>query len=225
MTMVEDGADEIGSTKLTIAGRYPDMAPPSPLFQSSTTTRSSSLPSNNNQTTNQKPSGSRPPPLTIVSTSVTTFAGEDGVVQVPERMLSPGALKTPGSTDQKFSARRRRANKLSKFFGVGYQDLFNSLVYSTASFDAQSPTDIPPPVPPLPSSVDNRPALNRSNLLVPGPSTYGGQAGNNGARGGTVLVETDAGKSTVLRTSTNIAADVDAEDMSEVMARLRALKA
>ncbi|CAG7854141.1 SubName: Full=Uncharacterized protein {ECO:0000313/EMBL:CCA68941.1} [Serendipita indica DSM 11827] len=222
-TTVEDGDGEIGSTKLTVAGRYPDMAPPSPLFQSTTPTRSSSLPAKD-PTTSQKPSGSRPPPLTIVSTSVTTFSNEDGMVQVPERIRSPAALKTPGSADQQFSARRRRANKLSKFFGVGYQDLFNTMVYGTASLDTQSSTDASPPVPQLPASAETRMPSNRSNLLVPGSSSHGGQAGAT-CRGGTVLVETDAGRSTVLRTSTNLAADVDAEDMSEVMTKLRSLKA
>jgi hypothetical protein len=41
-----------------------------------------------------------------------------------------------------------------------------------------------------------------------------------------VLVQTDNGKkATVLRTSTNMAADVDANDLGEMMARLRALRA
>jgi hypothetical protein len=39
------------------------------------------------------------------------------------------------------------------------------------------------------------------------------------------LVQTDAGKSTVLRTSSNFAADIDADDLGEVMARLRSLRA
>jgi hypothetical protein len=43
-------------------------------------------------------------------------------------------------------------------------------------------------------------------------------------RSGTVLVQTDAGKSPVLRTRTNVAADVDADDLGELMARLRALR-
>ncbi|CCA76511.1 hypothetical protein PIIN_10504 [Serendipita indica DSM 11827] len=98
------------------------------------------------------------------------------------------------------------------------------MVYGTASLDTQSSTDASPPVPQLPASAETRMPSNRSNLLVPGSSSHGGQAGAT-ARGGTVLVETDAGRSTVLRTSTNLAADVDAEDMSEVMTKLRSLKA
>lgn len=47
----------------------------------------------------------------------------------------------------------------------------------------------------------------------------------NLARTAAVTVQTDSGKATVLRTSANVAADVDADDLDEVMNRLRALKA
>lgn len=64
-------------------------------------------------------------------------------------------------------------------------------------------------------------SLLNSRLPSTAPSSY-----RNVGRGGTVLVQTDSGKApTVLRTSTNQAADVDAADLGEMMARLRALRA
>jgi hypothetical protein len=203
-----------GSAKYTIAGRYPDMAPPTPpfggMFERETGATDSSL---------IRAKSHRPPPLTIVSTSPS--ASNDSATKIKRAQLTPG-MKSP-SGDAQFSARRRRAHKLSRFFGVGYNDLFNVMVYETAAADGQS--SLAPPVPLLPSSSSpstpnaGPSSASHTNLTVPGTS------GGNGVRSGTVLVQTDAGKSTVLRTSSNFAADIDADDLGEVMARLRALRA
>jgi hypothetical protein len=205
-----------GSAKYTIAGRYPDMAPPTPPFEGSFEREIGSTNSSLIRAKSQ-----RPPPLTIVSTSTSVSASNDSVTKIKRAQLTPG-MKSPSGNAQ-FSARRRRAHKLSRFFGVGYNDLFNVLVYETAAADGQS--SLAPPVPLLPSSSSpstpnaGPSSASRTNLTVPGTS------GDNGIRSGTVLVQTDAGKSTVLRTSSNFAADIDADDLGEVMARLRALRA
>ncbi|KAG8771365.1 hypothetical protein FRC16_005943, partial [Serendipita sp. 398] len=128
--------------------------------------------------------------------------------------------------DKEFAARRRRANKLSKFFGANYQELFTSMIYGA---EEHVLSDSPQGHPPLSTSGkgprDNVPGVTgRTNLAVPGMTVQGGPVTGN-PKSGTVLVQTDRGKATVLRTSTNLAADVDAEDMGEVLARLRALKA
>ncbi|KAG8853578.1 hypothetical protein FRB91_004716 [Serendipita sp. 411] len=209
-----EATDGVGSTKMTVAGRYPDMAPPTPVFgQSMEQNQSLKAPS-------AKPTGIRPSPLTIYaskSISTTSFDGKQRNVPPP--------LKSP-SKDKEFAARRRRANKLSKFFGANYQELFTSMIYGA---EEHVLSDSPQGHPPLSTSGkgprDNVPGVTgRTNLAVPGMTVQGGPVTGN-PKSGTVLVQTDRGKATVLRTSTNLAADVDAEDMGEVLARLRALKA
>jgi hypothetical protein len=68
------------------------------------------------------------------------------VAEIRRAPLTPGMK----SHDTNFSARRRRAHKLSRFFGLGYDDLFNVMVYENASTGGQSSLLVPP-VPPLPS--------------------------------------------------------------------------
>ncbi|KAG8826522.1 hypothetical protein FRC17_008195 [Serendipita sp. 399] len=209
--------DGVGSTKMTVVGRYPDMAPPTPVFGQSLEQNQNHSPKPAPPT---KPTGSRPSPLVIYaskSVSSTNIQSDQKAKNVPP------ALKSP-SKDREFAARRRRANKLSKFFGVGYQDLFTSMVYEA---EDQFPADSPP-VPPLPASArgsrTNAPSATniRANLTVPGMQ---GVPVTGNPKSGTVLVQTDKGKATVLRTSTNLAADIDADDLENVMSRLRALKA
>jgi hypothetical protein len=197
-----------GQTKYTITGTHAEMGPHTPPFKD--VVDRSQVASSSTTTSSNRLASSRPPPLSIAVASST-----DGY-NVTKGSTRP--LKSPSGLDSQFSARRRRANKLSKFFGVGYNDLFNSMVYGIGTVD--SPSGIPP-VPSnvaSPSSSRSNPpsAWNNSHLAVPSAS---------GGRGGAVTVETDTGKNTVLRTSTNLAADVDAEDLHEVMARLRALRA
>lgn len=197
-----------GATKHTIAGRYPDdMVPPTPPFRGSFEEKGGEQ---------RGAVLSRPLPLTIHSTSTSVSIGKDGVAKAKNAKIS-----TPKGSfaDAQFSVRRRRANKLSRFFGVGYNDLWNALIYSE---DPQFSTATVPPVPALPGASPLAPKAgpsssnaSRTNLVVPS---------NGLSRSGTV-VQTDTGKATVLRTSANFAADIDAEDLGEVMDRLRALKA
>jgi hypothetical protein len=144
--------------------------------------------------------------------------------------------------EREFSSRRRRAHKLSRFFGVNYNDLFNSMVYGP-----EFQGDIPA-VPPLPSGSPVPPSSSGSNVtkMSGPPSAWSGpkrttsiktnndpqmaqlgvsRSHVNLARTAAVSVQTGSGKATVLRTSAGIAADVDADELDDVMSRLRALKA
>jgi hypothetical protein len=116
---------------------------------------------------------------------------------------TPGSGRTSGP-DGDFTARRQRANKLSRFFGVGYQDLFNTMLFGIPG----SPTggsSKEPAVPPLPTSQEMPPRKSG---------------------GGTVVVTTDNGKEIDLRKSTtDWSAAVDQGDLQAMMGRLRALKA
>lgn len=109
----------------------------------------------------------------------------------------PGSSRRAGSSGQDavFTTRRRRANKLSRFFGVGYQDLFNTMLFG---------------IPGSPTSGSNEEATV-SQEAPP--------------RGGTVVVVTDDGKEIDLRKSTmDWSASVDQQDLKAMMGRLRALK-
>lgn len=200
----------ITAAKFSVAGTHPDMCPPTPPFGKHS--RASS-----------KPISSRGTPL-VYSTSVTTL--DEAGNEKKKRSAGPRPNGPSSALDRQFASRRRRAKKLSRFFGVGYNDLFNTLVYEEGQGNRQdlSLDHRPPPLPTEISNTDmataatSDPHPNR----VPAPSSAYRAAG----LGGTVLVQTDNGKkATVLRTSTNMAADVDANDLGEMMARLRALRA
>jgi hypothetical protein len=184
------------------------MCPPTPPFGSHSRAKS-------------KPTSSRGPPL-VYSTSVVTLGEEDA--QNRRQQQGVPQPKGPSSAlDHQFASRRRRAKKLSRFFGVEYNDLFNTLVYEEGLGNRQDSTvDHPPPTefPETDTATEANSGLSPNRLAAP-PSAY-----RPTGRGGTVLVQTDnSKKATVLRTSTNMAADVDEEDLGEMMARLRALRA
>ena len=107
---------------------------------------------------------------------------------------------------------------------MDYNNLFNTLVYEDGLNERsdQGPDSLPRTD--LPGGEMTHPVRSDSlstRLPPAAPSSYRGVG-----RGGTVLVQTDSSKApTVLRTSTNLAADVDAADVGEMMARLRALRA
>jgi hypothetical protein len=175
-----------------------------------------------------------PPEYSPVSPSGLTKTGSlrrakskervDGVAKLrkdpPPPVPSPGSSRLGGTSgpDADFTARRRRANKLSKFFGVGYQDLFNTMLFGipgsptgASSFNSNSHSNShsneEPAVPPLPPSGQEAP-----------PRKSGG--------GGTVVVMTDDGKEIDLRKSTlDWSAAVDQQDLNAMMGRLRALRA
>jgi hypothetical protein len=119
---------------------------------------------------------------------------------------SPGSSRRAGTSgpDAEFTSRRRRANKLSRFFGVGYQDLFNTMLFGVPG----SPTG----------------ASNEEAAVPPLPSSQEAPPRKSG--GGTVVVVTDDGKEIDLRKSTaDWSAAVDQQDLRAMMGRLRALKA
>ncbi|KIM32028.1 hypothetical protein M408DRAFT_327389 [Serendipita vermifera MAFF 305830] len=218
----------LGNAKYTIAGRYPDMAPPTPPFGGHAARASQE----NEKATIHKPSkstSSASPPVPTYSTTVSTPSGADEGNRVKRHSSATKSKSSPHAADQQFVARRRRAKKLSRFFGVGYNDLFNTLVYEDG-LNEQFDQGAESPPPPLPQASFPRSGVDppgRSDSLSPhrlpsaAPSSYRGTG-----RGGTVMVQTDSGKApTVLRTSANLAADVDAADLGEMMARLRALRA
>ena len=158
-----------------------------------------------------------PPEHSPTSTSGLTKSGSlrrakskeriDGVARLRKEPPPPVPSRTSGP-DTDFAARRRRANKLSKFFGVGYQDLFNTMLFGipgSPSGALNVNTNGEPVVPPLPGSQE---ALPRKS----------------GA--GTVVVVTDDGKEIDLRKSTvDWGAAVDQQDLKAMMGRLRALRA
>lgn len=170
-----------------------------------------------------------PPEHSPISTSSLTKSGSlrrakskeriDGVAKLrkdpPPPVPSPppsgssrraGAGAGTSGPDAVFAARRRRANKLSRFFGVGYQDLFNTMLFGIpGSPTGASNSTEEPAVPPLPSSQE----------ALPRKST-----------GGTVVVMTDDGKEIDLRRSAlDWSAAVDQQDLKAMMGRLRALRA
>jgi len=126
-------------------------------------------------------------------------------VPVPSSPV-PGSSRRAGTggPEVDFTARRRRANKLSRFFGVGYQDLFNTMLFGIPG-SPTSASNEEPAVPPLPRLSQEAP-----------PRKSGG---------GTVVVMTDDGKEIDLRKSTtDWSAAVDQQDLKAMMGRLRALK-
>lgn len=128
----------------------------------------------------------------------------DGVARLRKEPPPPVPSRTSGP-DADFAARRRRANKLSRFFGVGYQDLFNTMLFGIPGSPSGGANNEEPVVPPLPSSQE---ALPRKS------------------GGGTVVVVTDDGKEIDLRKSTvDWGAAVDQQDLKAMMGRLRALRA
>ena len=205
-SLPENGSKtQVGVAKFTTAGTHPDMSPPTPPFNG------------------HSPADSRPvspsSPLVVYSKSITTLVANEN-----ENRKQPSGTKPkrPSSAlDRQFSARRRRAKKLSRFFGVEYNNLFNALVYDDGTANKQEPES--ERVPALLTDTVNAVTTDVAQNHIAGPalSSYRGMG-----QGGTVLVQTENGrKATVLRTSANVAADVDANDLGEVMARLRALKA
>jgi hypothetical protein len=87
---------------------------------------------------------------------------------------------------------------LSRFFGVGYQDLFNTMLFGIPGSLASGSNDDP--------AVSQEAPPRRSG-------------------GGTVVVTTDDGKEIDLRKSTmDWSASVDQQDLKAMMGRLRALK-
>src|SRR5258706_1118670 len=82
-----------------------------------------------------------PPEHSPTSTSGLTKSGSlrrakskeriDGVAKLRKDPPPPVPSPPSGTSgpDADFTARRRRANKLSRFFGVGYQDLFNTMLF------------------------------------------------------------------------------------------------
>ena len=111
---------------------------------------------------------------------------------------------TNGGQDADFTARRRRANKLSRFFGVGYQDLFNTMLFGIPGSPTSASNEEP--------AVRALPRLSQEAL----PRRSGG---------GTVVVTTDDGKEIDLRKSTmDWSVSVDQHDLKAMMGRLRALK-
>jgi len=166
-----------------------------------------------------------PPEYSPVSTSGLTKAGSlrrakskeriDGVARLrkdpPPPVPTPGSSRRAGASgpEEDFAARRRRANKLSRFFGVGYQDLFNTMLFGIpgSPTGASHSNEEQPAVPPLP--------LPRSSQEAP-PRKSGG---------GTVVVMTDDGKEIDLRRSAlDWSAAVDQQDLKAMMGRLRALR-
>jgi len=137
----------------------------------------------------------------------------DGVAKLRKEPPPPvpsspaaGGSRRAGSSgpEADFGARRRRANKLSRFFGVGYQDLFNTMLFGIPGSPAGGSSE-EPALPPLPSSQEAPPRKSG---------------------GGTVTVMTDDGKEIDLRKSTaDWSAAVDQQDLKAMMGRLRALKA
>jgi hypothetical protein len=116
--------------------------------------------------------------------------------------------------DTDFTARRRRANKLSRFFGVGYQDLFNTMLFGLPGSPTRTSNEEPeaePAVPPLPGGQQQQ----QQHEAPPRRSA-----------GGTVVVMSGDGKAIDLRKSTtDWSAAVDQQDLRAMMGRLRALKA
>ena len=160
-----------------------------------------------------------PPEPSPTSTSGLTKSGSlrrakskeriDGVAKLRKDPPPPVPSPPPGTSgpDADFTARRRRANKLSRFFGVGYQDLFNTMLFGFPGSPSGAPnlnTNEESVVPPLPSSQEAQPRKS----------------------GGTVVVTTDDGKEIDLRKSAlDWGAAVDNHDLKAMMGRLRALKA
>jgi hypothetical protein len=197
----------IGAAKFSIAGTHPDMCPPTPPFGSSSRAK-------------PKPTSSKGPAL-VYSTSVVTLGEGNGQNKKQPAVPQP---KGPSSAlDRQFASRRRRAKKLSRFFGVQYNDLFNTLVYEEGLGNREDPASdhpLPTEFADTDTATEATSGLSANRLAAP-PSAY-----RPTGRGGTVLVQTDNNKkATVLRTSTNMAADVDGDDLGEMMARLRALRA
>jgi len=197
-----------GVAKFSIAGTHPDMCPPTPPFGSHSRAKS-------------KPTSSRGPAL-VYSTSVVTL-GEGENQKKKQQPAAPRPKGPSSALDRQFASRRRRAKKLSRFFGVQYNDLFNTLVYEEGLGNRQDPAldhPVPTEFPETDTATEAASSLSANHLAAP-PSAY-----RPTGRGGTVLVQTDnSKKATVLRTSTNMAADVDEDDLGEMMARLRALRA
>lgn len=199
---------KLGKMRTTSAGKLNQATPATPPFVNLATSPPSSYPS----------SSKVPPHSVVISVESTRVSRDDGPSKIRKEPPPSPAGK------QEFAVRRRRATKLSRFFGVGYQELFNTMLYG----DDSGPT-APGPAP-VPDSVAVPPNTPQPAQLSRGKSSASHSRANSGSAGtrrtgGTVSVQTDAGKSTVLRTSTHSAADIDAEDLNKMLARLRALKA